>query len=87
MPYVLLEALSAGLPIVTTRGFLTDSVWDICGAAVLAPASSPSAFVHAAEAVLRDADERRRLGVQAAKLYAERFALERTIEILRAADD
>jgi len=81
-----MAGLALGLPIVTTRGFLTDPVWDTCGAVVLAPASSPPAFVHAVEAVLRDADERRRLRTQAAKLYAERLALERTIEILRAAD-
>jgi glycosyltransferase involved in cell wall biosynthesis len=80
----LMAGLALGLPIVTTRGPLTEPVWGQTEAVVLVPVSSPSAFVAAAEDVLADHPKRTDLRRRAAALYRNQFAPDRTIAALRA---
>jgi glycosyltransferase involved in cell wall biosynthesis len=77
--------LSHGLPVVTTSGRLTESLWRETEAVALAAADDARALVETAERVLLDAAMRRRLSAAARALYQERFALERIISALREA--
>lgn len=79
----LMAGLALGLPIVTTTGALTESVWQDSGAVSYAPASSPPDCITAAEAVLGDSCLSHTLRRRAALLYTERFALAHTIQALR----
>ncbi len=79
-----MASLALGLPIVTTRGPSTEPVWGESDAVALAPVSSPSAFMTAAEDVLTDPRRRSGLCNRAAALYRDRFAPERTIAVLRS---
>ena len=77
-----MAGLSHGLPTVTTQGFLSEPIWLESGCVALAPASDPSALIHATESLLTDPEARARLGDRARAVYAEHFALERTVKVL-----
>ena len=79
-----MAALALGVPVVTTDGFLTDSVWRE-GAVALAPAGRPRELARVCGAVLADPARRESLGDRGARLYRERFSLERTLETLGTA--
>lgn len=81
----LMAGLALGRPTITNAGVRTGPVWEASGAARLVSGGCPE-WIEAAEELLRDAAGRARLGAAAARLYRERFALERTIEVLRAAE-
>jgi glycosyltransferase involved in cell wall biosynthesis len=76
--------LALGVPVVTTHGFLSDSVWTE-GAVALAPASQPLELARCCNALLDDPDGMRQLGERGAQLYRERFSLERTLETVLSA--
>lgn len=78
-----MAGLALGLPIVTPHGDLTESVWAEDDAVELAPAVVPASLVRTTETLLADADRRQRLRVNALRMYASRFALERVVEKLR----
>jgi glycosyltransferase involved in cell wall biosynthesis len=78
--------LALGVPVVTTQGFLTDSVWTQ-GAVALAPTGQPLELARLCTALVDDADERRALGERAAQLYRDWFSLERTLETVLSASD
>jgi glycosyltransferase involved in cell wall biosynthesis len=80
-----MNALAHGLPIVTTSGALTESVWAESEAVLLAPAEDVNALTQATEHLLANAEERRRLSFAAVKLYRERFDAGHTIAALRNA--
>jgi glycosyltransferase involved in cell wall biosynthesis len=80
-----MACLAHGMPLVTSSGALTEPVWRESGAVALAPAGDPAAMSAAVEHLLRDGQERRRRGLAAAKLYAERFDIRHTIATLRCA--
>jgi len=80
----LIAGLALGLPIVTTIGPLTETLWENSDAVVLAPVSSSTALVGAAEALLADGARRAMLGARAAALYRSHFAIEHTLRELRA---
>lgn len=79
----LMAGLGLGMPIVTTDGFLTEPHWRESGAVALAPVSSPTRMIALAEDLLGDPDARKQLRARASALYAEKFALEKTIHTLR----
>ncbi len=79
----LMAGLALGMPIVTTEGLLSEPLWKSSAAVRLVQVGSPTAMVSAVEALLGDCASREALGVRAARLYAERFALEHTVRALR----
>ena len=80
-----MTALSHGVPMVTTTGWLTEPLWQESGAAVLVPVDGEALAVAAAR-LLASPFERSRLGGLARALYASRFDISHTIGGLRAAD-
>jgi glycosyltransferase involved in cell wall biosynthesis len=81
-----MAALALGVPVVTTDGFLTDAVWRE-GAVAMAPAGKPLELARRCIAVLEDGALAQTLGERGARLYRERFSLERTLETVVSAPD
>jgi glycosyltransferase involved in cell wall biosynthesis len=79
-----MAGLALGLPILTTTGELTEPVWADSRAVRLA--SSSDDLVRQIGPLLDDAATLAELRLRAAALYRERFALARTLAILRAGD-
>jgi glycosyltransferase involved in cell wall biosynthesis len=79
----LMAGLALGLPIVTTEGPLTESIWQDSQAVVLAPAFSSSAFIEGVEALLADACRRTDLRNRSAAVYADRFSIRQTVKSLQ----
>ena len=80
-----MAALSHGVPVVTTSGRLTESLWAESGALALAPAEDVAALVKETERLLRDREARCRMGAAGRALYDERFDLRRIVAALREA--
>ena len=80
-----MAGLALGLPIVSTSGHLTETIWAEHAAVALTPIGDHGAMASAALRLLSDDLERRRLGDRGRKLYAQRFALGHTIAALRHA--
>jgi glycosyltransferase involved in cell wall biosynthesis len=78
----MMAALSSGRPVVTTRGELTEPVWDD-EAVVMAPAVLMDSFVEEVTRLASDASRRRTIGMRGRQLYDERFALAGTIGRIR----
>ena len=79
--------LALGVPVVTTDGFLTDPVWRQ-GAVEMAPLGQPLELARLCSGLLDDTGKRRTLGERGARLYRDRFSLDRTVEtVLSASDD
>jgi glycosyltransferase involved in cell wall biosynthesis len=82
MPTVLLEAMRAGLAIVTTRW---RSIPEVVGhAAVLVPPGDPSALASALALLLDSEEKRHLLGREARQRFEERFRLERHLEAMES---
>jgi glycosyltransferase involved in cell wall biosynthesis len=75
--------LQHGRAMVSTIGALSEPYWRGTDALLAAPAGDLEAFSACAERVLRDRNLRRALGAAAARMYRERFSLERTVMALR----
>ena len=80
-------ALSHGIPLVTTKGHLTEEVWSDSGAAVLLHSKDLESFVNAVNDLLSEEERRRHMALRARQFYKERFALNHTIEALRSGPD
>jgi glycosyltransferase involved in cell wall biosynthesis len=78
-----MAGLAAGVPTVANEGPLSEPVWRESGPVCLVGAPTPEAFAGAAARLLGDHGALRALGEAGARVYAERFSLERTIETLR----
>ena len=76
-------ALSHAVPIVTTTGPLTESIWEASGAAVLVPVGDPGQLASATASLLNDAARRASLARHAAAVYDQQFDLRHTISALR----
>ena len=81
-----MAALALGVPVVTTEGFLTDPVWREGGVA-LAPEARPPELARLCSTLIDDTQERRSLGERGARLYRDRFSLERTLETVLSPSD
>jgi len=81
-----MAALALGVPVVTTDGFLTDGIWRE-GAVATATAGKPLELARRCIAVLEDGALARNLGERGARLYRERFSLERTLATVVSAPD
>jgi len=79
-----MAALALGLPLVTSAGPLTESLWRDSAAVVLVgTGASADDLLTAIEAVASSPARARSLAEKARALYQERFALDRTIATLR----
>jgi glycosyltransferase involved in cell wall biosynthesis len=79
-------ALSHGVPMVTTTGWLTESLWEESGAAELVCADQPERLAGAAAQLLESPSRRATLGSRALSLYLLRFDMPHSIRVLREAD-
>ena len=77
--------LSHGIPIVTTEGRLTESLWAESEGVALAPVEDVRALVDATRRLLSDEGYRRRMSATARALYSERFDVSLTVAALREA--
>jgi len=78
-------ALAHGIPVVTTRGRLTEPLWIQNDAVALAPVESVSELAQTATRLLTDPAARQRLSLGARAFYSEHFDSARTIARLRGA--
>jgi glycosyltransferase involved in cell wall biosynthesis len=78
-----MAALTTGVPVITTRGPLTEAVWTDSRAVALVPPGDAVALAVEAATLAADPAARRELGARGRRLYDERFALPVTIERLR----
>ena len=78
----IMAALSSGRPVVTTRGELTEPVWD-GEAVVMAPAGHIERFVEEVARLAADAERCHAIGLRGRQLYDECFALAGTIGRIR----
>ena len=78
----LMAALINGCPVVTTRGALTEEIWDETAGVALAPAGDDAALAELTEALLDDPDRRSALARDGRRLYETRFALTHVISHL-----
>jgi glycosyltransferase involved in cell wall biosynthesis len=80
----LMAGLREGVATVTTRGFLTETIWSESGAVVLADAGEPARIADAVERLLDDANARREQGARGRETYARSFSMAITVERLRS---
>src|SRR2546427_3658668 len=78
-----MAALSHGLPIVTAKGALTESIWAESHAVALVTADDVEALIQTTKSLLANASARSELGKAARGLYETRFALSHVVEALR----
>jgi hypothetical protein len=71
--------------VVTTRGALTEPLWDHHQAVVLADVGDLKGFVDAALVLIDDDAARCDLGINGRRLYDEMFSLGRVVAALTAA--
>jgi glycosyltransferase involved in cell wall biosynthesis len=81
-----MAALALGVPMVTTDGFLTDPAWREGGVA-LVPVGQPLELARLCGAILDDPAMGRAVGERGARLYRDRFSLERTLETVLSRSD
>lgn len=79
-----MATLAHGLPVVTTAGALTESLWAESGAVRLAPVGDLDALAELTRRVIQDDVERNRLRAAARTLYQDRFDVRHTVDALRA---
>lgn len=79
----LMAGLALGLPIVTTEGRFTESLWRDSDAVVLVDPAASDSMISAAERLATDNARKSVLSNNAQRLYKSRFAIERVVEILR----
>jgi len=80
----LMAGIALGCPTITNRGPCTEDVWAAEHAVHLTDSPAPHALAGAVTKLLADDAMRARLGVAAARLHAERFALAHGVALLRA---
>lgn len=78
-----MTALSHGVPVVTTMGKATESIWAESKSVVLVKVGNINALVAATKSLLADDEQRRSMGNLAARLYRDRFDLQHTVSALR----
>ena len=76
-------ALAHGVPVVSTKGPLTEPLWEKSDIAVLVPAAQPDRLALETAALLKDPSRRAAIARRAWTLYDEQFDLRHTISALR----
>lgn len=79
-----MAALANEVPVVTSRGELTESVWTETKAVALAPAGDASTMAAVGAWLIRNERARRALAAAGRRAYEDHFSLERTIDALAA---
>jgi glycosyltransferase involved in cell wall biosynthesis len=79
-----MAGLMNGRPVLTTAGHLTEPVWSETGAVAMTEAGNTRAFTSAARALLSNRNELSALAARGDDAYRRRFAIEHTIDALRA---
>jgi len=69
----LMAGISHGVPVVTTSGHLSESLWTESGAVAIAPARDRSAFMSSVRGLIQSQEERARLGAAGLRLYQQKF--------------
>jgi glycosyltransferase involved in cell wall biosynthesis len=77
-----MAALEHGVPVVTTRGVMSEPVWHESEAVATAPEGDAEALACLAAGLLADPARRARLGELGRQTYLRHFALERVVETL-----
>ncbi|MCE9533219.1 MAG: glycosyltransferase family 4 protein [Planctomycetes bacterium] len=77
-----MASLALGKSVVSTLGDLSESFWSTSGAVALGPADKPDELISLIEKVFTDKSQRVHLETRARQLYSEKFAIERTINVL-----
>ena len=80
-----MAGLAHGLAVVTTKGRLTEALWQESGAVALADAGDDDALLDEVRRLLASPEARARLGAAGRQLYRERFDISHTIASLRRA--
>jgi glycosyltransferase involved in cell wall biosynthesis len=80
-----MAGLFLGVPIVTTKGRLTETFWEESGAVRLAPVGDRAAFLGHVQYLLDHPDARRQLAGRARALYDETFDVRLTVAALKTA--
>jgi glycosyltransferase involved in cell wall biosynthesis len=80
-----MAALAHGVAVVSTSGWLTESLWQSADAVALAPVDDPVSLARKIGELLASADARARVGAAGRQLYDARFDVRHTIAILRDA--
>ena len=78
-PYVIVEAMAAGLPVVASGIFGIPELVEEGVTGLLVPPGDPAAIARAIAALAADPAIRRRMGAAARRRYEERFTLERFV--------
>ena len=79
----LMAGLSHGVPILSTRGMLTEPLWSEQPGVAMVPAENVDAMVLEAENLLKDNAARKELGMSGLRLYQNHFEWSHTIAALR----
>jgi glycosyltransferase involved in cell wall biosynthesis len=82
-----MAGLRLGVPIVTTRGRLTEPLWDDTHAVKLSDVRDASALARQVQDLLQRPEERGHLARTGRELYERTFALRHTVAALRSATD
>jgi glycosyltransferase involved in cell wall biosynthesis len=80
-----MAGLFLGVPVVTTSGHLTEPFWEESHTVRLAGVGDWPAFNAHVARLLSNADERRRVSIDARRYYDEHFDVRHTIRALRSA--
>lgn len=80
-----MAGLAEGRPVVTTRGRLSELVWEETGAVAMSDVDDLAGFGAHLARLLAGADERHALGARGLAVYHERFALRHVVHALRSA--
>jgi len=82
----LMAGLSHGVPILTTSGRLSESLWGESGAVAIVPAGDQSALLTSARKLIDFAEERSRLATAGLRLYEKRFDWPQVVTALMKVD-
>ena len=80
-----MAGLALGIPVITTTGILTESLWAETRAVSLVSVDDPDALTVEALRLLADDGARRELGARGHDVYRQHFDLRHTIGALRRA--
>jgi glycosyltransferase involved in cell wall biosynthesis len=80
-----MACIAHGKPVVTTRGHLTEPLWETSEAVALIDVHDVDGFADAAVRLITDGHARQQLSDKAHRLYNDRFALSRVVATLKAA--